>query len=249
METQTNSEEKKKIFFKTAIIMTVLFALISLAQFCKHQKDEQLNANLISALQDTLKTFVDKDGLQHSEKQIIQTENPEDFIKLKTKDKEIADLQALVKQYKNELGKHGSAMILKTESSIDTSYSKATTIKDKAFTWKDSIHNRWLTFDYEVHKDSLNDKAQVQNSIKFVGEYYVINKEKSQGWFKKPIPYAEVVNKSPYSKTLSQTTYQVINDYRTKRFGVGPVIAYGVGLNFQPQVFFGAGVHWDLIQF
>ena len=36
---------------------------------------------------------------------------------------------------------------------------------------------------------------------------------------------------------------------RAKRFGIGPTISYGIGSGFEPQIFIGIGINWDLIRF
>jgi hypothetical protein len=100
-----------------------------------------------------------------------------------------------------------------------------------------------------VTTDTLKDKNDIQFKLKLSYEYAIINKEKSNGWFKKPTPYSEVVNYNPYSSTLSVTSYRVTNDIRPKKFGIGPVFAYGIGANFTPQFFVGAGINMNLIKF
>ena len=77
-------------------ILILVLAVALCAQFCSHRQEEINAVALTDALNDSLNTFKDKDGLNHSQRKIIQTESPESFLKLKTKDKEIQLLQAEV---------------------------------------------------------------------------------------------------------------------------------------------------------
>jgi len=247
METTTQEKMYKRGFYAAVII--ILLLLIGFGTYWQiNRRDSQIQDNLISALNDSMRTYKDKDGLNHSERQIIETISPQDFLDITVKDKEIQKLQALVKQYKNQLGKQGSVAIISTETTVDTSYTKATTIKDENFTWKDSIDNKWIFLKYDLDRVAgANPKVHVQ--LKVTNEYFVINKEEKQGWFKRPKYYAEVVNRNPYSRTLSQTTYQVTNDYRPKNWHIGPGVFYGISNDFKPQFFAGAGVMWTPLNF
>jgi len=247
METTTQDKLYKRAFYIAVVI--ILLLLIGFGTYWQiDRKNDQIQENLISSLNASMRTFKDKDGLNHSERQIIETLKPEDFLDLTVKDKEIQKLQRLVKQYKNQLGKQGSVAIISTETAVDTTYEKATTIKDENFTYKDSINNKWLFLKYDLNRVA-GTNPKVHLSLKVTNEYFVINKEEKQGWFKRPKYYAEVVNKNPYSRTLSQTTYQVTNDYRPKNWHIGPGVFYGISEDFQPQVFAGFGVMWTPLNF
>ena len=245
METNTIFSKKSDANLIKICLVTIVILLFLLFKSCDVNKDLQTENIAYEVLTDSLKTWKDQQGLSHSEKQIIETKDPKTFLELKTKDKEILRLQEVVKKYKKKLGKSGSVTYIEGETIIDTFYTKPIVLyKDQLF-YKDSIKNKWIDWRYEV---SRGEKDSVDFKLKMHYEYAVINKEKNNGWFKKSTPYAEIVNFNPYSSTLSLTTYKVVNDIKPKRFGIGPVIAYGIGSNFTPQVFIGFGANLNLIQ-
>jgi hypothetical protein len=228
------------------IILTILLLITGyIAQ--KNRQDLVEQANLVSSLNKDMVVWEDKKGITHSETQIIETRNTKDFLALKVKDGTITALQEEVKKYKNQLGKNGSVTKIKGDITIDTVYTKII-VKDNNFIWKDTISNKWLKWGYSVKKDTLN-KAEVNFKLKLMYDYAVINKEKSNGWFKKPTSYTEVVNYNPYSSTISQTTYRVTNDIKPKRIGLGIIGGYGVGpeLIFTPII--GVGLSYNFIRF
>ncbi len=249
MENTTDLQYRKWFFIASAIAITLAF--LTLFSDCEHNKALAEKDSMYEAISDSLKTWKDKDGKQHSEKQIVQSDDPDDFLKVKSNDAEVLALQKLVKQYKSQLGKQGSIGLIKGETVIDTFYTKPIVIYLDKFFYKDSIKNKWIDWKYKVRRDTITQKDSVDFNLKLNYEYAVIYKELSKGWFKKPVPYAEVVNYSPYSKTLSQTVYRVTNDVKPKRFGIGPIGGYGAFLNSEPQLgwFVGVGGSYNLIRF
>lgn len=245
METNTIFSKKSDANLIKICLVTIAVLLFLLFKSCDANKDLQIENTAYEALTDSLKTWKDQQGLSHSEKQIIETKDTKSFLELQTKDKEILRLQAVVKEYKKKLGKSGSVAYVKGETVVDTFYTKPVVVyKDQLF-YKDSIQNKWIDWRYKVTRGA---KDTVSFKLKMNYEYAVIYKEKDNGWFKKATPYAEVVNYNPYSSTLSLTTYRVVKDVRRKRIHVGPVIAYGIGYGFVPQVFVGFGANLSLIQ-
>jgi hypothetical protein len=246
MKTQIEQRDRKYLII---IVLLVIALFLSFKQCESRGVSLAENHNLNLALADSLKVWKDKQGVEYAEKQILQTARVKDFLALKTKDKEIIRLQKEVTKYKDKLGKSGGVTVITGETIIDTFYTQPIVVyKDNVF-HKDSIQNKWIDWKYQVVTDTLKNENVIDFKLKLNYEYAVINKEKSNGWFKKPTPYAEVVNYNPYSSTLSVTSYRVINDTKPKRFGIGPVFAYGIGANFTPQFFVGAGVNINLIKF
>lgn len=249
METNVIFSKKSDANLIKICLVVIGILLFLLFRSCNANGELQVNNDAYKALNDSLKTWQDSQGLSHSEKQIIETSNPKSFLEIQTKDKEILRLQKVVSQYKKELGKKGSVTYVEGETVIDTVYTKPVVVYlDRSF-YKDSLNNKWVDWKYSVKRDTLTNKDQVDFKLKMHYEYAIINKEKSNGWFKKPTPYAEVVNYNPYSKTLSLTTYRVINDVRPKKIGIGPVLSYGIGTEFIPQIFVGVGISYNLIRF
>lgn len=248
METQKPILSYKQGFY-IAAIGVLLLVIANLYQGCENKQALAEKDSMYEAISDSLKTWKDKDGIEHSEKQTVQSNNPNEFLKARSNDAEVIALQKLVKQYKKQLGKQGSVALIKGETIIDTFYTKPiVTYVDRTF-YKDSIKNKWIDWNYKVARPEKATKDSVNFKLKLNYEYAVIYKEESNGWFKKPTPYAEVVNYNPYSTTVSLTTYRVVNDIKTKKIGIGTGFYYGIGNNFQSQVLLGVGVQYNFIRF
>lgn len=198
---------KKNILIVLLCILTVVFFISSEYTYYKLKENTELN----SALNDTIKIWKDKDGLNHAKISVLQTKSSQDFIDLQSKDKTIQELQAIVKENKKRLGKKGSVTIIKGDTKYDTVYKTKDSIRivlgDK--TISDSIHNDWITSTFGFTSDSTFFTLQVRN------DYSIIIGEDPQGLFKKKKPFAEVVSHNPYSEIDTLRTYQV-EDNRPK---------------------------------
>jgi hypothetical protein len=253
-------EEKQEL--KKSLTSILIIALLMLGTIfylytnsLKSQLKEQ--TNLVSSLNDTVKIWKDKDGLNHAKIEVIKTSSNKDFINLQSKDKEIVELQQLVKQYKKQLSKPGSsATNFTSETKIDNSFGiKKDTIETKVvgndtiklhkyeydISLKDKKGIEWVSGKAVATKDSLHLEQKIIN------KYSVIIGEESQGWFKPKKPFVEVINLNPFSETTKVKTYQV-ETKPIKKIGIGPGVYYGIGNSFQPQVFVGIGIQYNFIR-
>ena len=244
-----NKERVKVEWFVISILLIVLILSIRKCSNYKYESKEQ--ANLVSSLNDTIKTWKDKNNLSHSKIEVIETINPNDFIKLKSKDEDIQKLQQLVSNYKSKLKKQGSATIFETTIEIED---KVTTKVDSIVYPKDGlivkkpVYNSSFNLGGWVVGSTKATEDSTQISLKVRNEYSVIIGEESQGWFKSKKPFVEIINQNPYSETKSLRTYQVQLP-KPKYFGVGPIIGYGISTDFKFQPFIGIGVQYNLIKF
>ena len=222
----------------------LLFVLVMFLGFknCTGNREREVIQSNYNTINDSAKIWR-KNKKLYSEKKTLSYTSPEDFLLIKTQEKDIIELQKLVKEYKSKIKNNGSISHIKGETIIDTSYTK---IPNSLYFYKDSIKNKWIDFKYHLTRKG---KDSVYFKLKMKYEYAVILKEEKQGWFKKPVPYAEVVNYNPYSYSISTTTFKIIKDVRSKRFVIGPNFSYGIGKDFTPQGFVGVGVTYKLIQF
>jgi len=60
--------------------------------------------------------------------------------------------------------------------------------------------------------------------------------------------FAEVTLHNPFNTVSTLRAYST-KPAPIKKFGIGPVAAYGVGPGFVPGVFIGIGVNWNIIKF
>mgnify|MGYP000078317186 CR=1 FL=1 len=233
------------------IIVLLLILFFSVKSCNNHKTKEQEQIELVEALNDTLKTWKDKDSLSHAKIQVIETYNPKDFINIKSNDKEVQELQKVVKTYQDKLNKQGSVTIFNSNTNIDT---KVPTKVDTIYVPKDglvvkkTVYNSSFNLGGWVVGTTKATEDSTQVSLKVKNEYSVIIGEESQGWFKPKKPFVEVINKNPYSETDKLRTYQVQTP-AVKRFGIGPFVGYGIGSNFNAGVFVGVGLQYNLIKF
>lgn len=199
-----------------------------------HKIHEQ--SNLIESLQNGLKKWKDKDSLEHAKILVIQTSKEKDFLKIQSKDSTIKELQNLLK--KSKIDKRGSVTIVKTNTKVITK--TKTQIKDNTYLSHFNLGS-WVIGNTIANKDSTSVDLHIKN------DYSVVIGNESQGWFKKPKTFVEVTNKNPYTETKTLRTYKV-SIPREKKFGIGPIVGYGVGPN-TTGVFIGIGLQYTLIKF
>ena len=213
-----------------------------------YQKEAKENANLVISLNDTLKTWKDKDSLSHAKVQIIETERTKDFLSLQSKDEEIIKLQKTVKQYEKQIKNQGSVTNFASETKIITKDSLVTDSVCGKCSFYFSNSNPWFSVDASIYPTKTPNQLNLSLDLKVKNEYSVIVGEEKQGLFKKPKPFVEVLNHNPYSETENLKTYQVSNNVRVKRFGIGPNISAGLdGKGF--SWFIGIGLQYNLIRF
>lgn len=232
------------------VFIAILVVIIVILYFTNisYQKEAKENANLVVSLNDTLKTWKDKDSLSHTKIQIIETERTKDFLSLQSKDEEIIKLQKTVKQYEKQIKNQGSITNFTSETKIITKDSLVTDSVCGKCSFYFSNSNPWYSVDASVSPTETPNQLSLSLDLKVKNEYSVIVGEEKQGLFKKPKPFVEVLNHNPYSETESLRTYQVSNNVRVKRFGIGPNIS--VGFNDKGfSWFIGIGLQYNLIRF
>ncbi|HPQ78828.1 MAG TPA: hypothetical protein PLG47_00020 [Candidatus Dojkabacteria bacterium] len=232
------------------VFIAILVVIIVILYFTNisYQKEAKENANLVISLNDTLKTWKDKDSLSHTKIQIIETERTKDFLSLQSKDEEIIKLQKTVKQYEKQIKNQGSVTNFTSETKIITKDSLVTDSVCGKCSFHFSNSNPWYSVDASVSPTETPNQLSLSLDLKVKNEYSVIVGEEKQGLFKKPKPFVEVLNHNPYSETESLRTYQVSNKVRVKRFGIGPNIS--VGFNDKGfSWFIGIGLQYNLIRF
>ena len=232
------------------VFIAILVIIIAILYFTNisYQKEAKENANLVVSLNDTLKTWKDKDSLSHAKIQIIETEKTKDFLSLQSKDEEIIKLQKTVKQYEKQIKNQGSVTNFTSETKIITKDSLVTDSVCGKCSFYFSNSNPWFSVDASIYPTETPNQLSLSLDLKVKNEYSVIVGEEKQGLFKKPKPFVEVLNHNPYSETESLRTYQVSNNVRVKRFGIGPNIS--VGFNDKGfSWFIGIGLQYNLIRF
>lgn len=257
--TQTEKTELQKNWNKAKPILLVLGVLIlvsSLLRGCDAEAKLAEAQTLNEAMNDSLKTWRDKEGNFKAKITSLETENTETFIKWKTSDTEVIKLQALVTKYKKQLDKKGSATVITTDADINISeptivYRDTTKPCDPVYKTEFEImgtgkyeNTKWVWGVVTATKDST------QVGMRFHEEIDVVIGQEKTGFLGlgKPKPFAEVTLHNPFNKVSKLKNYNVTPP-PVKRFGIGPVAAYGVGSGFIPQVFVGVGVNYSILKF
>lgn len=205
---------------------------------------------LIAALSDTLKVVRQSDSSSKATIAVIQTEKARDFLQLQTKDKEVQELQKLVKDYKNVLQAGSSVTKGLIETLADLKTQKPPTIikRDTVVvdsgtveiypTYEDSVVNKWVKVKGIMSKDSSDFKIAVNNEFTAVMGYDKKNKA----------PFIEYHLLNPYSTMKTLRSYQV-SIPKPKKWVVGAGIGYGFGTEFKHQPFIGVFAGKSLIRF
>ena len=239
----------------TSIVSIVLIIILSffIVKSCNQDKIISEKTNLINALNDTVKIWKDKNGISHSKTEVIKASSISDFLKQNVKDKETKELQNVVKENKNRLGKQGNVTkfngVVKFETEIPT-LRDTIHISKNGLVIKKPIYNSSFDMDGWVVGSVTASEDSTKINLRIKNDYTVIIGEEKMGFLGlgKRKPFVEVTNKNPYSETTSLKTYQVEN-YKIKRFGIGPNISYSLGANGQLYPTFGIGLQYNVIRF
>ena len=238
-----------------AIGILVIIVILLLMTQC--EKDRTWKANqdaLVSVYTDSLKTWKDKDGSNMARISVLETSSEKDFLAIKTQKEEIIRLQKLVKN--NNLGTNGSATVLTTQGSYSTSVKPTITFPKSVLPEKQPCDTIYPIYEAPFGDEWVHGVVRATSDSIDVGFKYrdmfdlVIGEEKS-GFLGlgKPKPFADVKSYNPYTEIKEYRTYRV-KDKPAKKFGIGPVAAYGFGTGtFTPQFFIGIGGSFNLIRF
>lgn len=247
-----NTEISLFKLIRRAVGIAIIVILATLLLNSRRELEEQII--LQEAIHAELETWIDKDGVNRARIQSLETSNTKDFLKLTTKDSSIIALQKSVKSMEKYLKKQGSVTNFSTSTGIDTS-AKTKVIENKVqpqfpiywsdFNLQDKQGKSWVYGNSTATKDSTTLKLNVIN------DYSVTLGIEPTGFLGlgKGKPFGDVKNYNPYSVTEELRTYQVTIP-KPKRFGVGPVVAYGFGTtSIKGQWFVGIGGSYQLIKF
>jgi hypothetical protein len=237
-------EEQRKIELGTALKGALIGLLVILALIWLLLKVPP-NPDAKPAISAKPAIWKDKDSAIHHVSAPVIAKDPKEFLKIQAQDKIIQDLQVQVAKYKKQLGKAGSVTVVQGTNTIDTVYVAVAPI---SLNWKDSIHNKWINWDYSVIRDSTQ-KARVKFKLQTIDDLVIINRVQSNGWFKGHTVVTEVVNKNPYSKTVNSASFNIDTKVPKRPWSIGPYVGYGFGDGITPNVSIGIGLQYGFIRF
>lgn len=206
-------------------IAAIIFLLFAWTNSCKNNDKNQ---ELINAVNDTVLTYKNKQGLYESKISVLHASRKQLLSINAGKDSTIRKLQELVK-------KSGSGTTSATIHSGTTSgtISGNTISVSKDTIYKDSIayiypeyhyadSSKWHNFKITMCKDSTNLFYKINNQYSYITRY-----EKQKGFFSKKIPIVTVTNLNPYTTTTEIRTWQVPCHCNNKNWLIGGFILGG----------------------
>ena len=208
-------------WFKSVIL--VLIVLFAWSWWSDRQQNKTDTAQLINALQDTVKVSIDKYGDKVSQINQIRTDKPQAFLTIKSGDAEIQRLQAEVKKYKSQIKQNGSVTVFSSSVAIDTTFA-ASVNPDGSVSGQ--AGDEW----YSVRVNSGRVKLGVKNR-------YTVALVEEMG-----VGVVKIKNENPYSTEGEIRTYTPLQK-QSKRWGAGPYIGYDA----LRGVSAGAAVSWHLL--
>lgn len=228
-----NQQLKTYLVILGFIILSFIGGLF--VMYKKKQPVINENKNLIESLNDTVKTWRDKDSLSHSKISTLQTARVKDFLTIQSKDKVIQDLQTVVSKNKNRLGEQGSVTnftsTTKADITIPTKIENDKEIKteNKSVyiypTYRGDFNlNGWITGSVVANKDSIKLKPVIRN------KYSLIIGEEGK-FLQKKKPFGEIINYNPYTESDTVRVYQVKDNRAKVKLKFGGYVGYGVTLN------------------
>ena len=231
------------------LVFAIIFIVLLLMKGCKAEQQLASNETMNIALKDSLKTWKDKEGNFKANITLLENENSQYFTNWTSADSTVAKLQKLVKQYESKIKGRGSVAVINTDAKIDivapSQVTGFTTVHDTIYADYKSDFNikGWVWGTVSATKDSTTIGMRFKEEIDVA-----IGTEKT-GFLGlgKGRPFAEVTLHNPFNTVSTLRAYST-KPAPAKRFGVGPVVAYGVGPGFTPGVFVGIGVNWNIIK-
>jgi hypothetical protein len=195
---------------------SVAFALVIISyNTCNSYKDQsQELESLMASMQDTIKTFKNKDGEQVSQIASLQGSKQNLLLALGKSD---ARLSKLIKE-----GATVGASFAQT-TKIDTVMVFKTDTVNGVIERNSSISDKWMSIDVKERNDSLQAKVEMKDEIT------VSFKDVSQGLFKKKKSVVEVTNANPYVKINGLRSFEIPQKKSNLKFWLGVGIGAGAG--------------------
>jgi hypothetical protein len=231
-----------------AIILVLFAALIFFSVEYFNERNKRIEQeNLVTASNDELETWVNKNGENVAKIAVLETEKSKTFLAFESKDIIIRELQQLVRDNKKLFNNSkGVAGIIKSETNINA-IGVTTVIQDTVNNspiYKSNITNEWYNINTFAAKDTTTVKLKTYHSLSLVMG------SESQGLFKKKKIFATAKDANPNSNITDMRIYNVTEAKRSP-FSIGPYVGFGAtltGTDIKVGWQAGAGVKVDLIE-
>jgi len=226
------------------ILIIIIFVL--LATDCSHrnivQQFKTKYENQILLL-DTVKHYKDRYGKSVAAIEVLQIQNAEKILRLKSDREIVKALQFEIQKYKGQ--KPETITVVQEKIKFDTIFKTDSTVIYVDSTGKEreefliKFNDNWVNLNGKVNFQSSDISIEINNKYSVA---FMRNKKT------KKIEVL-VTNDNPYSKVTDMLAYKVTLP-KPKYFGIGITGGYGLDLmSFKPVPFIGVGVTYNVIKF
>lgn len=244
----------KKEYIPFILVIIVLLMTIMMLRHCNGKEKEK--STIYEHLEDTISFYKNRSGQKVARISVLETNFTKDFLKIKSQDSIIIQLQAKVKEYESKLKDNGSVTNINSNTTINKGtvavvYSE----DDPMFFWrkrlpeKDSLkkkdvyfssfNDKWLQYQISAFKDTIYLDLKTRDS------YSVIIGSERPKWYKKSVSFVDVITESPYNEIKSVRSYKVTKD-KPKRFSLGIQVGYGFS-SLIPKPYIGIGLSYNIL--
>lgn len=236
------------IWYKASIVILIYIIIITNVNQCtQNNKNKLVYENILN---NTIKKVKEKNGTISSITNVIQDNNTKTLLALKANDSTIKYLQDEIRRNKNMLKDIGSSIAViissttfsESNSSIISkidSIKKGNTIYYYPTYTSKSKDTTWINYDIVADKDNVDLKLKVKN------KYSVIIGTEKISFFKRNT-VVKVNNQNPYTDVKELKAFQIKDERKINRIGLGLQVGYGITLKgFSAYV--GFGINFKII--
>lgn len=230
------------IWYKVSIVILIYIIIITNANQCtQNNKNKLVYENILN---NTIKKVKEKNGTISSITNVIQDNNTKTLLALKANDSTIKYLQDEIRRNKNMLKDIGSSIAViissttfsESNSSIISkidSIKKGNTVYYYPTYTSKSKDTTWINYDIVADKDNVDLKLKVKN------KYSVIIGIEKISFFKRTT-VVKVNNQNPYTDVKELKAFQIKDERKIRRIGLGFQVGYGITLKgISPYAGFG----------
>lgn len=194
----------------------LLFALIiiGISTCNKYKYNYQEQSSLITAFQDSIKYYKDKDGKNSAEIALLEG-SKENLLKIIGKSDE--QLTKLLKKGAS------SGTVFNQTTKFDTIVTIQRDTINGVVEYNNSIKNNWIELQVKVKDDSLQTSLQTRDSLS------VSFQKVKQGFLKPKKSVVVITNANPYVKTTGLRSFDIPKKKSNLKFWFGVGIGTGAG--------------------
>lgn len=227
----------------------ILIAMILMLRRCGAFSDDKDKVNLYDHVNDSTMFYKNKSNELVARNSVLESEKVSSFLEIQSKDNEIIQLQARVKEYKKQIKDGGSVTNFESGTNInnttgtivhDTMFIGADSIPHTSSTYVTNFSNEWIDYTIKASRDSTS------LNLKTTDRYSVIIGSERPKWNKKKVSFVDVISESPYTKVKSVKTYKVKDNRKPPRVSLGVQVGYGFS-SIIPKPYVGMGLQYNIL--